>query len=265
MRILITLWFLALTAVDAAALSGREVIEAAQQQHGFSTWKDRSLFAKMASYDGTVVTREREIEVEEATDPRGDHKTFIEFVSPTDVQGTLFLHLSPRGKRDEQWMWTRTTQRVRRLAEAQQDENFFGSDLSYRDLELIVRIQQWSDAEAAATLEPAEETVDGHACQVVELQPASQAEFPNYKRYRLWFGSSDRLLWRVDIHDLDDKVIKRVTMQKYATIGRYATATDAEVANPPAGTHTAFAMHDFKYDQGVAETAFSLSRLSKGQ
>ena len=256
---------LVLVATNAVARSGREVIDAAQQQHGFSNWQDRTLGAKMQSYEGTIITREREIKVEEQTDPRGDHKTFIEFLSPTDIQGTLFLHLSPRGKNDEQWMWTPAARRTRRLAEAQQDENFFGSDLSYRDLELIVRIQQWNDAEAAAILEAAEETVDGHPCQVVELRPVSQEEFPSYLRYRLWFGSGDKLLWRVDLHGLDDKVIKRITMLKYTTIGRYSTATNADVTNLASGTHTTFTMSDIKYDQGVAETAFSLSRLSKGQ
>lgn len=246
------------------AETGREIIDAAQQQHGFSTWKDRALSAVMESYDGATLTRERDIDVQEQTDPRGDHKTFIEFKSPADVQGTLFLHLSPRGKKDEQWLFTPVTRRARRLAEAQQEENFFGSDLSYRDLELIVRIQQWTDAEAPATLQPAPDTVDGHACQIVELVPVSQEEFP-YRRYRLWFATADKLLWRVDVYDADDMLAKRVVMKKYEQLGKYSTAMAAEVTNVPQNTHTVFTMSKVVYDQGMPETAFSISRLSKGQ
>ena len=244
--------------------TGRELIDAAQAQHGFSTWKDRTLNALMQSYDGTTLTRERDIAVQEQTDPQGDHKTFIEFNSPADVQGTLFLHHSPRGKHDDQWLWTPTTRRSRRLAEAQQDENFFGSDLSYRDLELIVRIQQWTDAEAKATLEPTEESIDGHACQVVGLTPVDRAEFP-YARYRLWFATSDRLLWRVDVHDRDDAVVKRVLFKKYERVGKYSTAMEADVLYVPAGTHTVFTMREVQYDLGLPEMTFSLSRLSKGE
>jgi len=129
----------------------------------------------------------------------------MEFTGPSDVTGTLFLHLSPRGDTDQQWLWTPATRRARRLADAQRDENFMGTDLSYRDLELIVRIQQWNDAESTATLLP-EETLDGKACQVVELMPKNQ-EF-SYSKYRLWFGKDDALLEQVEVYDADAKVFQ---------------------------------------------------------
>ena len=248
---------------DAAALTGRDVIDAAQRAHRFSTWRTRTLQALMQSYDGETLARERDIDVAEQTDPRGDHKTLIAFKGPADVQGTLFLHLSPRGKRDEQWLFTPQTRRARRLAEAQQEENFFGSDLSYRDLELIVRIQQWTDAEAKATL-LADETVDGKPCHVVELVPVDREEFP-YARYRLWFAVADDLLWRVDVHGDDDKVVKRVLFRKYERVQDYGTAVEADVANPSAGTHTRFTMREVKYDADVPETLFTVANLSKGQ
>src|SRR2546430_8598096 len=87
-----------------------------------------------------------------------------------------------------------------------------GTDLSYRDLELIVRIQQWNDSEATATLEP-EAPLDGKPCQVVALAPKND-EFP-YSRYRLWFGSGDFLLWKVEVYDLEGKLFKSVTMSRY--------------------------------------------------
>ncbi len=248
---------------SALGLTGREVVDAAQREHKFSTWKNRTLGALMQSYDGDTLARERDIDVAEQTDPRGDHKTFIAFKGPADVQGTLFLHLSPRGKRDEQWLFTPQTRRARRLAEAQQEENFFGSDLSYRDLELIVRIQQWTDDEAPATLLP-DDAVDGKPCHVVGLVPKDREEFP-YARYRLWFGSADRLLWRVDVIGDEGAVVKRVVFKKYERVQDYGTAVEADVANVSAGTHTVFKMRDVKYDGDVPELLFSVANLSKGQ
>ena len=188
------------------------------------------------------------------------HRTFLRFTSPADVQNTRFLHLSPRDDKDQQWLWAPTTRRTRRLGDAQRDENFFGTDLSYRDLELLVRIQQWNDSEATATL-VGEETVDGHPSRVVELMPKNR-EFP-YTKYRLWFGTDDFLLWRVDVYQ-DDEVLKRVTPKKYEKIGAYQTAVESDIANLPANTKTIFTLRNVHYDGGVSDDVFTVSNLDKG-
>jgi Outer membrane lipoprotein-sorting protein len=247
-------------AAPAAALTGREIIDTAQQRNGFSTWKDRTASATMQTYDKGNLARTREVDITEQTDPRGEHRTFLRFTSPADVQNTRFLHLSPRGEKDQQWLWAPGTRRTRRLGDAQRDENFFGTDLSYRDLELLVRIQQWNDDEATATL-VGEETIDGKPCHVVEVVPKNE-EFP-YSKYRLWFGTQDSLLWRVDVYE-DDKVLKRVTPTRYEKVGDYQTAMEANVANVPANTNTVFTMRNVRYDAGVGDGVFSVSNLDKG-
>ena len=244
----------------AGAMTGREVIDTAQQKNGFSTWHDRTADATMETWDKGTLARTREIDVTEQTDPRGEHRTFLRFTSPADVQNTRFLHLSPRDDKDQQWLWAPTTRRTRRLGDAQRDENFFGTDLSYRDLELLVRIQQWNDAEATATL-VGEETVDGHPSRVVELMPKNR-EFP-YTKYRLWFGTDDFLLWRVDVYQ-DDEVLKRVTPKKYEKIGAYQTAVESDIANLPANTKTIFTLRNVHYDGGVPDDVFTVSNLDKG-
>ena len=247
-------------AAQAGAMTGREVIDTAQQRNGFSTWHDRTAAATMETWDKGTLARTREIDVTEQTDPRGEHRTFLRFTSPADVQNTRFLHLSPRDDKDQQWLWAPTTRRTRRLGDAQRDENFFGTDLSYRDLELLVRIQQWNDAEATATL-VGEETVDGHPSRVVELMPKNH-EFP-YTKYRLWFGTDDFLLWRVDVYQ-DDEVLKRVTPKKYEKIGAYQTAVESDIANLPANTKTIFTLRNVHYDGGVPDDVFTVSNLDKG-
>jgi len=249
-------------AAPAAALTGREVIDGAQEKNGFSTWHDRVLDTTMESYT-TSLERTREATVTEQTAPRGEHRTFMEFTAPADVNGTLFLHLSPRGEKDQQWVWTPIARKARRLADAQRDENFFGTDLSYRDLELIVRIQQWNDQESTATLEP-EETLDGKPCHVVNLVPKSQEEFP-YSRYRLWFGTADALLWQVEVYDADGKLFKRMRLSGYERIQDYATAKESEVANIQYGTHTVFKVRNVRYNSNVPDDTFTVSNVQKGR
>lgn len=250
-----------LFAAHAAALTGREVLDQAEQKHGFSTWKDRKARAAMDTFDKGSLVRTREMDITEQTDPRGEHRTFITFTGPADVKGTRFLHLSPRGERDQQWLWAPTTRRTRRIAEGQRDENFFGADLSYRDLELMVRIQQWNDDEVTATL-VGEETVDGKACHVVELVPKNE-EFA-YTKYRLWFAKDDLFLWRMDVFEDDERVVKRVLPKRYQRFGNYDMAVEADVTNLPADTRTVFKISDVRYDEGVTETMFTVGNLDRG-
>ena len=250
-----------LLARAAAALTGREVIDGAQQKNGFTTWHDRILETTMESYTKDALQRTRDATVTEQTDPRGEHRTFMQFTSPADVTGTLFLHLSPRNDKDQQWVWTPISRKARRLADAARDENFMGTDLSYRDLELIVRIQQWNDAEATATLEP-DADVGGKPCHVVTLVPKNQ-EF-TYSRYRLWFGTADALLWQVEVFDENGKLFKRVHMGAYERIQDYATAREWDVANVTYDTHTAFKIRNVRYNTGVSDDTFTVSNIQKG-
>lgn len=252
-----------LAAGPALALTGREVIDTAQKKHGFATWKDRITEMVMTSYDKASAQRVRELTVTEQTDPRGEHRTFMEFTGPADVTGTLFLHLSPRNESDQQWLWTPATRRARRLPDAARDENFMGTDLSYRDLELIVRVQQWNDDEATATLLAEQEAVDGHACHVVELLPKNK-EF-QYSRYKLWFGTDDLILWRVEVYDEDKKPFKRVTFRNYERIQDYATAREAEVQNVQYETHTTYKTVRIKYNSDVGDDLFSVASVQKGR
>ena len=177
------------------------------------------------------------------------------------AMNAMNVRCSPRGGSDQQWLFAPNVRRVRRLSEAQRDENFFGADLSYRDLELIVRIQQWNDDESTATLGP-EETIDGHKCNVVTLVPKNE-EFPHYGKYVLWFGTDDQFLWRVEVFDTDGKLFKRTTLRKYDKIGNYSTAMGSNVETVPNNTRTDFTFKGVKYDVDVDEKVFAVSNLDR--
>jgi outer membrane lipoprotein-sorting protein len=260
-KLLLAAGLTAVLVTPGRAVTGREVIDDAQKRNGFSTWRDRILDVTTESYT-TTLQRTRDATVTEQTDPRGEHRTFMEFTGPADVTGTLFLHLSPRGDKDQQWLWTPAARRARRLADAQRDENFMGTDLSYRDLELIVRIQQWNDDESTATLLP-EEAIDGKTCHVVELLPKNN-EF-SYAKYRLWFGKDDALLEQVEVYDSDAKVMKRMRLRDYQRIQNYATARDAEVSNLQHNTRTRFKISNVRYDTNVDEGVFTVSNIQRGR
>src|SRR6266849_1324666 len=103
---------LLLIAPGAVALTAREVIEQAQARNGFATWHDRRSLVTLEPFDGAVSGVTRDAVVYERTDPRGEHRTLMEYLSPDAFKGTRYLHVSPRRTRQEWWMWTLAARRV---------------------------------------------------------------------------------------------------------------------------------------------------------
>jgi hypothetical protein len=258
---------LLLIAPGAAALTGREVIEQAQARNGFSTWHDRKSLVALEGFDGEVSRATREAEIYERTDPHGEHRTLMEYLSPDDFRGTRYLHVSPRHARQEWWMWTPATRRARKLGGTypglQRDEIFFMSDLSYSDLVLLTRIQQWTDAEGTATLD-GEEPCGGAICDRVTLVPAQDnGEFP-CARYRLWFTRDDRLLRKAELYDPEDRLMKTVACEGYFASGRFMTARRCTIEHPKTHTRSIITVKEVAYDTDLGEDLFTVAHLSQG-
>jgi len=258
---------LVLAAAVASGLTGRDVIEQAQAQNGFSTWRDCRSVVRLEGFDGqNRVTREAA--VYQRTDPRGEHRTLMEFLSPADVKGTRYLHVSPRRSRQEWWIWTPTARRVRKLGGTypglQRDEIFFGTDLSYSGLVVLVRIQQWSEAEGTITLE-GEEPCGEATCDRIALVPAKDnGEFP-CARYRLWFTRGDRLLRRAELYDPDDRLMKTITCEGYFASGRFMTPRTCVVEHVKTGTRSTITVEEVAYDTGLGDDLFTIAHLSEGR
>lgn len=251
--------------VGAAELTGRELIEQAQTRNGLSTWRDRKSVVTFETLGG--VTRTFEAEVFEQSNPCGEHRTFIEFLAPHDHQGTRFLHVSPRRTRDQWWTWSPATRRVRKLGGTagglQRDEVFVGRAMSYEDLELLVRIQQWTEAEGTATRE-GEDPCAGTVCDRVAVVPVpGNDEFP-CARYRLWFSRDDLLLRRAELYDPENRLMKTVACEGYFASGRFQAARKCVVEHVN-GTRSTITVKEVLYDTGLSDDLFTLAHLSEGR
>ena len=259
---------LLLAATAASAPSGHEIIEQAQGLNGFSTWRDRKSVVTLEGFDSEVGQVTRTAEIYEQTDPRGEHRTLMEFLSPDDFKGTRYLHVSPRGARQEWWMWTPATRRVRKLGGTypgrQRDEIFVMSDLSYSDLVVLARVLQWSEAEGTATLEgnePCGETL----CDRVVLVPAKgNDEFP-CARYRLWFSRDDRLLRKAELYDPENRLMKTVACVGHFASGRYMTPRSCVIEHVKTRTRSVITVKEVAYDTGLPDDLFTIAHLSEGR
>ncbi len=250
-----------LLAPGARAQTGRQVVDQAQARNGFSTWRDRKSVVTLEGFDGEASRVTREAQVYERTDPRGEHRTLMEYVSPTDFRGTRYLHVSPRRARQEWWMWTPATRRARKLGGTypglQRDEIFFVSDLSYSDLVVLVRIQQWTDAEGTATLD-GEEGCGEQTCDRVVLVPAKDnGEFP-CARYRLWFARDDRLLRKAELYDPEGRLMKTISCGDYFPSGRYMTARTCVIEHVKTQSRSTITVKEVAYDSGLGDELFAI-------
>jgi hypothetical protein len=164
-------------------------------------------------------------------------------------------------------MWTLAARRVRKLGGTypglQRDEIFFISDLSYSDLVVLTRIQQWTDAEGTVTLE-GEEPCGEASCDRITLVPAQDnGEFP-CKRYRLWFTREDRLLRKAELYDPQDRLMKTVVCEGYFASGRFMTARSCTIEHPKTHTRSVITVKEVAYDTGLGEDLFTVAHLSEG-
>ncbi|HYV56752.1 MAG TPA: outer membrane lipoprotein-sorting protein [Candidatus Nitrosopolaris sp.] len=265
-RTALSLVALLITAAAASALTGTEIIAQAQARNGFSTWHDRRSVVTLENVEEGS-GRTSEAEVFEKTDPHGEQRTLIVFLSPTDRKGTRLLHVSPHGSRDQWWWWSPATRHVRKLGGTagglQRDEVFVGRDVGYADLETLIRIQQWGDADATTTQDGEEACGDGRTCYRLTLQPAKgNDEFP-YTRYRLWFDRNDLLLRKAELDDRGDQLMKTVTCEGYFATGRFMTARSCTIVHVN-GTRATITVREVAYDTGLGDDLFTIAHLGEG-
>jgi hypothetical protein len=65
----------------------------------------------------------------------GDSKVFIRFTAPAEVRGVGLLTLNHVAKPAEQWLYTPSIQRERRIAPQEKTARFMGTDFTHEDME----------------------------------------------------------------------------------------------------------------------------------
>lgn len=235
---------------------------AAAQKSGFSSWRDRTFSAAVDTHGAGEPIRTREIDVAERNDPDGGQRLVLEFTAPADVQGTIYLQQRPRSGEAQEWIWSPQSRKSRRLAPGTADESSSGAELSLRDLAVFVRVLSFgaSDAEVTAA---GEEVIDGRTYDVLAIAPRTD-ELP-YTGYRLWVAREGGLPLRLEMTGSAGAPPKRVELRDFQTIDGHATPLTVEIVVPSTERRAIFRLRDVKYDRGLPESAFALSRLNRGR
>lgn len=108
------------------------VVRASQDR---DTGRDSRAEMRMRLIDRQGRARERvmTLSTRRGSGTSGD-RTLIRFSAPSDIRNTGFLVWETPGKEDERFLFLPALGRVRRIAGAEKQESFVGSDLSYEDM-----------------------------------------------------------------------------------------------------------------------------------
>jgi hypothetical protein len=116
----------------------------ARQVDERDTGRDGRFQVKMRLFDRRQRVRERELTIltkRKSASPRpgaspetaGD-RVLIRFTYPNDIKGTAFLVWEHPAGEDERFLYLPALGRVRRIAGAEAQDNFVGSDFTYEDI-----------------------------------------------------------------------------------------------------------------------------------
>jgi len=224
-------------------------------------WNDRTQRLKLRIVDGRGVERNRELVLRTLKGADGDDKTSTVFLTPPEVRGVSFLQFAHQDRDAEQWLFLPALGRVRQIAPQSKSESFMGTDFSYRDLELLTDVFEWTEDEAPARLVSTEQ-IDGVDAAIIELTPKSKDV--GYQRIRVAMTKPDLMIRRMEFFGSGDTPKKQLRLDDVRLLGAIPTAFRLEMVQPQAGSKTEVDVVDVRYDQKLSEDLFTTRALERG-
>ena len=242
--------------------TARQILDRAKQLDDTTRkWTDRSQTLTLTIHGKTGSDRERSLQIFDKRGANDEDKSLTFFLAPSEVKGTAFLQWSHHDKDDEQWLYLPELKRSRRITSQLKDQSFMGTDFSYRDLEILAKIRDWTEAEATSSLAGGED-VDGHACWAIALAPT--AKDAGYGKIVLFLDKEQLVTRKVAFYDAGGTAVKTLVQTDVKNVGAIPTAYHTEMVTPAKESKTTVVMSEVKYDTGLADDFFTERQMQRG-
>ena len=226
------------------------------------TGRDSRLAMTMRLADRQGRTRERTLVITTlaAAGARGD-RVLVRFLGPADIRGTGFLVWEHAQKDDERFLYLPALGRVRRIAGAEAQESFVGSDLSYEDIggrkltdytyRMVEATAAWTDTQGASH----------PAWRIESLAKDAGARYPKVQSL---VRKDAFVIVEAQVFNRRGEREKQYTVSRLERPGGIWTVMDATMANEATRTRTKLVVTEARYNTGLAEDAFSRRELEQG-
>ena len=228
----------------------RTIMEAAQ----------RRAEARFYRYDGLLQSFDPSEKVTEKRwtfDRVGSHgqsKTVLRFTAPAEVKGVALLILNHPERASDQWMWTPSIERDRRIALQDRSTRFFGTDFSFEDLEE-------RDVDQFDYSMVGNDTLEGVGCWKIQQTP-KRTRASQYTRSIAWIRKDNYSMARLD-NFVRDEVVKRLAFSTIENIQGIWTARLMEMYDLRRNTHTRLSLQQVKYNAPMKEDDFTLQAIRR--
>lgn len=233
--------------------------EVARRVDARDTGRDSRLEMTMRLFDRQGRMRERALVVQgmRGRDGQGD-RMLVRFQAPADIRGTGFLVWEHPSKDDERFLYLPALGRVRRIAGAETQESFVGSDLTYEDIggreldhytyALIQGPSTWTGP-------------DGQAHPVWRLESRATAADAAYPRVVSTIRQDTLMVMAAEIYNRRNEREKSYEVKALRQFGGIWTATEISMVNHAQRTRTELSVTAARYNLGLTDAAFTRRAL----
>ena len=258
---------LALTAMlvgagQAPGPGAESALWVAEQIELRDTGRDSSMALTMRLFDRQGRVRERALTLTTLRGAGGSaDRLLLRFQSPNDIKGTGFLVWeNPKGE-DERFLYLPALGRVRRIAGAEKQESFAGSDLAYENIggrELDEYTYAFVQRDMSWT------APDGATHRVWQLESRTVDRQARYPRTVSVVRKDNIVLVAADIYNQRDEREKRYEVRRLQQIDGIWTAMESVMFNDVQRTRTELSITSARYNVGLSEQDFSRRMLEQG-
>ncbi len=195
--------------------------------------------------------------------PDGD-RLLIRFTYPNDIRGTSFLVWEHPDSDDERFLYLPSLARVRRIAGAETQESFVGTDFTYEDIggrELDEYTYSIADENASWSGPSTELRAGRPAWRLESRRKDAAAEFPRVVSLIL---KDAFVVVQADVYNRRNEKQKVYTVRRLDQVEGIWTALESEMTNALEKTRTELAVEKIDYNAGLKESDFSRRELERG-
>ena len=253
MKKIILLLFGIVISLQAADLSGREVIK---KMISSSQTKTMQMTVKLTHTDmkrGKEKTKIREMLrfTKRYDDGKYSSKSLLRFVKPDIVKGTGFLIWANRSGGNDQWLFLPKLKTAKQIESKEKTQRFMNTEFSYEDLESYNQTDE-------QYFHKGEEKIDELNCHIVEVIGHTQTQ---YKKRLVWIDSEKWLMRKVEFYDKNNKLIKILYVEEFHSINNNKIATKLIMKNVQTGSQTVMDISEIKYGISLTDQFFTKESL----
>jgi len=261
----------------ATATTGRQTARptaegVARQVQDRNTGRDSRASMRMKLFDRHNRVRERALSLttlrgREApgalpSAPDGD-RLLIRFSYPNDIRGTSFLVWEHPTSDDERFLYLPSLGRVRRIAGAETQESFVGSDFTYEDIggrEFDEYGYAFAGPDGESTSWSPAGGTPRPAWRLESRRKDASAEFPRIVSIVL---KDSLVVVSADVYNRRSEKQKVYTVRRLERIEHIWTVMESEMTNALEKTRTELVVESMDYNVGLKESDFSRLALER--